>query len=227
MNKSLLLGLVLALAAVPAAIVSAHSATCAATNAPHTYGVGGSVGAESQTIGSNGAGVVTVNESNTADCNGDTVPGDYDGDYDQGIGGGFFGAGPWANEAICQYGLKTHGSNVAVTDVISSNIAFVTGADDQSGPIVVPDPVNGGNICETDGSSTPCPDNDPAQCGPTDDADDCLSDTFIGAGSACGFGGDGGYWVFLSGVQVVIDESTTPPGVFVSGAPTTGFIAYS
>ena len=236
MKTSIILGLALAMAAVPAAMVSAHNAACATTNAPHAYGAGGSVGAETEVIGSPSAGVVTVSDNNTGDCDGDGVPGDFDGDYEAGAGGGFFGAGPWANEPICQYGLKTHGTSVTVTDAISANIGFVTGADDQQGPVVIPDPVNGGNICETDGNISP---GDPA-VDPTADADDCLSTTFINSGTACGTGGDGGYWVFINGagcrvvgVKVTFpgtrqpplpDVDVTNPGVQCTGVPTTGFI---
>lgn len=61
------------------------------------------------------------------------------------------------------------------------------------------DPTTGAVFCETDGRLAPCPGNDPALCGPTDDADDCLSDVFTGAGFTCGTGGgDGGYWVILA-----------------------------
>ena len=197
MKTRALMGLVMAVAAMPGALVSAHSVECASVSAPHVYGAGGSAGGKSVTVtgsGDSGAGVVTASENNTADCDGDGVPGDFDGDYEAAGGGGFFGAGAWANEAICQYGLRTHGTAVTVTDVISPNIAFLTGADDQQGPIVIPDPVNGGNICETDGSISP---GDPT-LDPTVDTDDCLSAVYINSGSACGTGGDGGYWVFLS-----------------------------
>lgn len=149
---------------------------------------------------------VNVVDTNTSDCNFDGVPLDFDGDYDAGDHGGFFPYGPWANEAICNYGLSLHhGPNVVVTDVVFANIPFLIGTDDQWGPIIIPDPVNGGNICETDGSITPC---GAFGCGPTDDADDCLTDTdpwwgpgyqpYIGSGyNTCGGGGDGGFWVIL------------------------------
>ena len=198
MKLSAIICISLALAAVPAALVSAHSPNCAATPAPHVYGLGGSTNGHVRTVTAAddlAAGVFWVTDTNGLDCNADGIPGDFDGDYETGNYGAFFGAGPWANEATCAYGLRTHGTAVTVTDILSANIAFVTGADDQSGPIVVPDPVNGGFICETDGSVTP---GDPAT-DPTADADDCLSTVFVNTGSACGFGGDGGYWVFLAG----------------------------
>ena len=186
-------------------------------------------------------------DTNTGDCDGDGVAPDFDGDYDIGVGGGFFGYGPWANEPTCQYGLKIHGGSVQVTDAISANIAFVTGADDQQGPIVIPtgfglDPRGEYSppvyptefACEVDGTISPCaPPSDGGACGPTDDPDDCLSDSqsgtpgyqpWITIGVTCGAGGDGGYWVFLLSVGAMIDESTTPPTVTLSGTPTLGVI---
>ena len=219
MLKGTVLALMLALifggSSIPASMVIAHTANCATAPAPHTYGLAGSVGGEIETVGSPSAGIVTVNEGNTGDCDGDGIPADFDGDYEFGIGGGFFGAGPWANEPICQYGLKTHGTSVTVTDLISANAAFVTGADDQSGPIVIPDPVNGGNICETDGNISP---GDPSS-DPTADSDDCLSVVFINSGTACGTGGDGGFWVFLECEWVL-----WPPPPHWECSLTTGFI---
>lgn len=238
MRRLLFLVLILTLSAIPAATVTAHSVNCANAYAPHSYGMGGSAGvsAPDQELEIE-VGVVVVSDNNTADCNGDGIPYDFDGDYEAGMGGGFFGAGPWANEPTCQYGLVTHGTAVTVTDAVSANIAFKVGADDQGGPVVIADPINGGNICETDGGITPCaPPSDGGACGPTDDADDCLSDAdtsrsgyqpYVNSGSACGTGGDGGYWVFLLLVYCSVDTSTTLPAAFCSGAPTAGFIAPS
>jgi hypothetical protein len=186
----------------------------------HTYGFGGSAGARSDTVTGGdevGAGVVTVFETNTADCDQDGIAGDYDGDWETGIGGGFFGYGPWANEATCNYGLTIHGGTATVSDVVfGSDIAFVIGADDTSGPVVTVDPVTGEVTCETSGSITP---GDPAT-DPTADADDCLTDVYTGSGTTCGAGGDGGYWVFLSGALV----SEGSGGAGVSNAPTAGTI---
>ena len=186
----------------------------------HTYGTGGSVGARSDTVTGGdevGAGVVTVFETNTADCNNDGIAGDYDGDWETGVGGGFFGYGPWANEATCNYGLTIHGGTATVSDVVfGSDIAFVIGADDTSGPVVTVDPVTGEVTCETSGSITP---GDPTT-DPTADADDCLTDVYVGSGTTCGAGGDGGYWVFLSGALV----SEGSGGAGVSNAPTAGTI---
>ena len=186
----------------------------------HTYGLGASVGARSDTVTGGdevGAGIVTVFETNAWDCNGDGIPGDYDGDWETGVGGGFFGYGPWANEPTCNYGLAAHGASVVVNDVVfGSAIAFVIGADDTSGPAISVDPVTGETVCETDGSITP---GDPTT-DPTADADDCLTDVYVGSGTTCGAGGDGGYWVFLNGALV----SEGAGGTGASNAPTAGTI---
>ena len=174
----------------------------------HTYGTGGSAGARSDTVTGGdevGAGIVTVFETNPLDCDGDGIPGDYDGDWETGVGGGFFGYGSWATSPICNYGLTVHGGAATVLDsnpLVGNNVAFVIGADDRDGPVISTDPVTLETTCSTSGSITPCPDNDPNQCGPTDDPDDCLSDVYVGSGTTCGAGGDGGYWVFLNGVLV-------------------------
>ena len=150
----------------------------------HTYAFGGSLDL---------AGATSVIDTNGADCNQDGLGGDFDGDYDTGIGGAFFGYGPWASEPVCGYGLSTHGSSVFVNDVLwGGNVAFTIGADDTSGPIVSTDPVTGETTCSTSGTITP---GDSAT-DPTADPDDCLTDA-LSWGVTCGAGGDGGYWVFL------------------------------
>ena len=191
----------------------------------HTYGSGGSAGGRSATVTGGddfGVGVVTVTDTNADDCDGDGYAGDWDGDYDAGVGGGAFGYGPWATDPDCAYGYNLHGPNVVVNDVVfGNNIGFVVGEDDQSGPVKVPvdedaDGVPEGYICETSGSISP---GDPAT-DPTADADDCLSNHYVGSGSTCGSGGgDGLYWVFLDGVFV--DENG---GVTAGNPPTTGTI---
>ena len=156
-----------------------------------------------------GNGVVTVMDTNPSGCG--------DGDYDTGIGGGFFGFGPWANEATCNFGLQTHGATVVVNDfVFGSDVWFVIGADDTNGPDLTPDPVSGEPACTTDGSITP---GDPSM-DPTADADDCFTDVLHGSGATCGAGGDGGYWVFLNGFLVT--ESGGNPGA--NNPPTAGTI---
>ena len=193
----------------------------------HTYGTGGSAGANSQTVTGGdevGAGIVTVTDTNQYDCDWDGIPGDFDGDYDTGVGGAFFGYGPWHWEAICNYGLAAHGGVVvSVNDVtFSADVWFRIGADDTSGPVISVDPVTGETSCETSGSITP---GDPAT-DPTADPDDCLTEPQnlgrgVGTGATCGAGGDGGYWVFLSGALVT--EGTG--GVGANNAPTAGTIA--
>ena len=186
----------------------------------HTYGTGGSAGARSDTVTGGdefGAGIVTVSDTNPYDCDEDGIPGDFDGDYDAGVGGGFFGYGPWRWGPPCNYHLADHGATVTVNDVVfGSDIWFVIGADDTSGPVINVDPVTGETTCTTDGSITP---GDPAT-DPTADADDCLTAPLHGSGTTCGAGGDGGYWVFLSGALVTEGSG----GVGASNPPTAGTI---
>lgn len=144
-----------------------------------------------------------------ADCNPqDGVPGDWTGDYDQGIGTAFFGHGAWVHDPECDYQLHAYGPNVHVEDlVLGGNVQFLVGEDDYDGPIKLQDLVTSEWYCETSGSITPCPSPDPASCGPMDDIDDCISDAdagtpgyqpFVGSGSTCHEGGgDGGYWVMV------------------------------
>ena len=170
---------------------------------PHSHTYGGS-SPSGTTLALHG---VVVFDTNTADCDGDGLK-DFDGDYDSGVGGGFFGYGPWANEPTCNYGLHTHGGTVVVNDVVfGSDIWFVIGADDTSGPSISVDPVTGETTCETDGSITP---GDPTT-DPTADADDCLTGVYTGSGSTCGAGGDGGYWTFLTSIPCRVTYS--PPGI--------------
>ena len=212
----------------------------------HTYSAGASGGASSATVtGGNDAtvtspaGKVSVWDTNSSECDGDAnTTADWDGDYDAGIGGGAFGYGAWAEDPDCNFGLNLHGPNVFVNDLFfASAVAFVVGEDDQSGPVKIPiftsvdvdadarysppiRPVPTEWVCETNGSITPCPDNDPAQCGPTDDADDCLSAVFVGTGHTCGTGGgDGMYWVF-----VLTTHAQESGSLGVSNPPTWGTI---
>ena len=166
----------------------------------HTYFFSFSTATRSTTTAvSSGAGWVGVTDTNTLDCNGDFVGNDFDGDYDLGFGGTFFGYGAWAMDVECDYDLNTYGPYVVVNDIpFGPNIHFVTGEDDQAGPVKVQDPNSGEWTCLTDGSITPCPNNDPSLCDPLGDADDCLSGAYVGFGESCGTGGgDGGFWVFL------------------------------
>lgn len=190
-----------------------HTASCATASAPHTYGTSATTSLSNPAFSiSASIGNVQVYDNNTGDCDGDGAPANFDGDYEAGLGGGFFGAGFWANEATCQYGLKTHDTTVTVTDVLSPNIAFWTAADDRDGPVVfLSDPTTGQNQCSTDGTISP---GDP-EIDPTADSDDCLSALFVNSGTACGTGGDGGYWVIIL---------TSIDGTTIHSAPTTGFI---
>ena len=162
-------------------------------------------------------GVTTVVDTNVWDCDGDGIPNDFDGDYDSGVGGAFFGYGPWRWGPPCEYGLAAHGATVTVNDVVfGADVWFTIGADDTSGPVVSVDPVTGETTCETSGSITP---GDPAT-DPTADPDDCLTPPQHGSGTTCGAGGDGGYWVFLTSALVTEGAG----GVSVSNPPTAGTI---
>ena len=139
-------------------------------------------------------GLVQVFDTNTADCNGDGIPMDRDGDWDAGFGGAFFGWGPWA--APC--GVNVHGPDVIVTDAVwANNVAFEVGEDDQTAV-----------GCATDGMISPAL-----------DPDDCLSNVYLTPmiGTTCGpGGGDGGYWVILD-VDVLNNcppTGTTNPAAF-------------
>ena len=191
----------------------------------HTYGFGGATRARSQTVEGGrgvGHGVVTVQDTNSGDCDGDGVPGDFDGDWETGVGGAFFGYGPWANEPTCNWGLHTHGSTVRVNDVVfGDDVWFVVGADDTSGPQQMQDPLTGQSSCMTDGSITP---GDPAT-DPLADPDDCFTAPQnlargVGTGETCGAGGDGGYYVFLD--ALFLDEGSA--GLLLGNPPTAGTI---
>lgn len=161
-------------------------------------------------------GPVTVVDTNLADCNGDGVPLDFDGDYDLGSGGGFFGRGPWANAWLCQNELNQHGSHYVVMDILwGPTIPFFVGEDDMDGPLLIQ--VDQEYVCLTDGMITPGPWTDP-----TADPDDCLSGPWVGTGTACGTGGsDGGDWVILT----VVATLDVPGGISLTNPATEGTIA--
>ena len=172
---------------------------CEAQNA-HVYGVPGAAGGKGDAVtvldvATGGAiGLVSVMDTNVDDCDGDGLGGDFDGDYDSGVGGAFFGYGTWAADEDCGHRLHAHGAQVVVNDVVfGAGIRFFVGEDDQDGPLRAQDPEDGSWICMTDGLISPGPDGFPAA-----DADDCLAGLYTGQGRTCGRGGgDGGYWVAL------------------------------
>lgn len=182
MNKtSILIGAVLCVAMAHVAFVA--SAACA-PQATHTYNLAANAGANSNTAGvSHGAGATVVQDNNTADCNGDGVPADFDGDYETGVSGAMFGSGTtW--EAACGYGLNVHSTSFVVADLVSAHVHGSVGVDDFTGPVF--DPVTGACL-GTDGSITP-----------DLDTDDCLVNFVDSATAPCGgVGGDDAYWVFL------------------------------
>ncbi|HWH08032.1 MAG TPA: hypothetical protein VNX21_02460, partial [Candidatus Thermoplasmatota archaeon] len=144
--------------------------------------MGGSTGVGALGISAR-LGTATVTDSETGDCDGDGVPGDMDGDFDVGLGGAFFGHGPWAEH--CGNHREAAGT-VTVSDFVFGNtVAFATGSNDANSWIA--DPVTGENTCVTDGLISPAT-----------DADDCLSPTGTGTQPVvCPGGGDGGLWAIL------------------------------
>lgn len=154
-----------------------------------------------------GVGAVTVADTSVEWCG--EGPGTWDGDPETGIGGGFFGHGPWARDPACGYALNVHGGNLVVHDAVyGDGVLFRVGANDMDGPVIVTDPATGETTCTTDGTIAP-----------EADADDCMSVEYRGEGATCGAGGDGGYWVFLVGVRARMDD----PAQSYLG-PTTGTI---
>ena len=195
----------------------------------HTYGSGGSVSLRSALASTGqgfGARTAHVWDSNLADC-GYHDQNFFDGDYDAGVGGAFFGYGAWVDDECYDQGpnywhLNSHGPNVVVEDMVfGRDIWFVTGEDDQTGPVKFYADYDGDGyaealVCETDGSINP---GDPAT-DPTADPDDCLSEPYLGVGQTCGTGGgDGGYWVFL--YEGYVEENG---GVLLGNTPTAGTI---
>ncbi len=230
MNKtSILIGALLAIAMAHVVVVSANS-VCPGANQPvHTYGVAGSIGANSNTlseqtsgspagpVGGAGAGLTTVQDTNTADCNGDGVPGDFDGDLDVGVGGAFFGSSnEWDVTDNCGYDLNVHATSGVATDVTGLPVSGVWGVDDTAGPVVITDPTTGAVVgCQTDGSITPDTDSTDCEVGwvHTWAGDVCL------IGYHNGHGGDDGYWLFLNtGV-------TETGGAATAATATTGTLA--
>ena len=171
------------------------------------------------------SGSATVWDGNVIDCDDDYDPftqtgetADFDGDYETGEGGGFFGYGPWAHEPTCDYGLTSHSGTVTVNDAVFGNdIWFIIGADQTAGPWISVDPIDGSITCNTDGHIEPC---DPVNPSPTCGPSDCLTPAYLGSGSTCGAGGDGGYWVFLLTGHIWFG----PGGTGVGNPPTLGTI---
>ncbi len=193
---------------------------CPATSQPtHTYGPTLAPGIGSTTLQEQGSpasgvdtGLVTVEDTNVADCDGDGVPNDFDGDYDLGIGGGFFGSSNlWDVTDDCGYDLNVHATTGTATDVTGLAVRGLYGVDDAEGPAVVVDPTSGASLgCQTDGSITPAT-----------DANDCLS-AWTGSWSsgACpASGGDDGYWLFLE------VQSAETHGAITLGGATSGTLA--
>ena len=206
----LLAGLVLG----PATATLADALPACPPQPTHTYvGPVGAIALSSAMFGLNmKVGQVTVLDTNVADCDGSPPAPDFDGDYDLGIGGGFFGWGPWANEPTCQYGLNVHGPDILLNDLVwGSGVHFEIGANDMDGPMILTDPT-GGTTCETDGLIAPII-----------DSDDCLAGIYVGIGRTCGAGGDGGYWVILDVLLEVNGDSASVSNPALAGTLTAGW----
>ncbi len=189
-QTSLLLGLALVAATAHALVVGANGVCPSASQPTHSYGAPAVLGASSHGLRESATGgSATVQDTNVADCNGDSVPNDFDGDYDYGVGGAFFGdSSVWDGSDNCGYDLNVH----ATTGTASSPTTSGTfGVDDAEGPVVITDPHTGATVsCQSDGSITP-----------DTDANDCLS-AWTGSWSpgSCYYsvGADDGYWLFLA-----------------------------
>ncbi len=164
---------------------------CLAPQATHTYGAFFPRSPIlSESAAAPGAQTVHVSDSNLDDCNGDAIPGDFDGDYDTGDAGGFFGSSDaWDVTDNCGYGLNVHATTGTASDSSGAVVAGFYGVDDANGPSVVTDPNTGATVsCQTDGSITPMT-----------TASDCLH-AWVGTwspGPCPASGGDDGYWLFL------------------------------
>ncbi|GEM_PF-849332 len=164
---------------------------CNAIQSIHTYG--GPAGRPpflAKVSEAPGTTPVSVADSNVQDCNGDGTPGDFDGDYDVGDAGGFFGSSDqWDAADGCGYGLNVHSTSGIASDITGFAVAGAFGVDDTAGPVVIADPTTGATIsCQVDGAITP-----------STDSNDCLSAwaTIWGPGACYTHGGDDGYWLFL------------------------------
>lgn len=189
---------------------------CWATQNPHDYDVSGSIAVtgRSTTTGDvgQGVGITSVQDSNTQDCDGDMVPGDFDGDLEYGNGGAFLPTGVWA-EHECNGYLNHHSMTVTVTDAtpgtgaVFPDTSFSVGADPTVNIVSETDPVTGEQItvCISDGAITPGDED------PDDWLDSCIN-TCTGSGAA---GFDGGIWVFVN-TDIVVDADTGQPSGYFS-----------
>lgn len=197
--------LILALAAPPA-----EAQECFVSDI-HVYVWGGSANLDSQAAGvsTRALGGVVVHDGNTADCDGDGVPLDFDGDWETGAGGGFL---PFSH----------HGATVCLQDLASGEApTFVTGIDGDGDGLILPDVESEDVIA---GPFTGCGwapgfvgcarlplAGDPNLSGPGPD----LPDPFGGPGAASHCASPmeiledaDGYWVFLQTASLGEDGSS-------------------
>lgn len=145
-------------------------------------------------------------DGNLADCNGDTVVGDYDGHKEWGYGGGWILAGegettPETDGATACFGEAAHHPifpTIEVTDTDGNPIAFQVGID---WPMGGGDPDPSTPYACGDGIVDPCDPINPAEIDDTTcEANDRLISAF-GSVTMTGFppGQDGSYIVFVAG----------------------------
>lgn len=112
---------------------SVPDTSCNSSALVHDYGLPGSVDASvddptdpGSTIAP-GVGVMSPQDGNLADCDGDGIPADYDGDTEYGVGGGSFPD-------------NHHDSTFCVSDAVwGSDVGIVVGADGNDDGLIVPD----------------------------------------------------------------------------------------
>lgn len=195
---------------------SANSVCPGVSQATHTYGPATGVSVLSRSSGmSHSASLVSVFDSNLAECNGDDIPDDFDGDLDAGFGGAFFGLVgdivPAEMPSGCGYDLNTHAPGFVVAE-LGSSLGVTQGfvGEDDRGEVVVVQDVDGSFSCTTDGLLSPGDPGsdmfaDPGDCGhpfstsmpETENVTYATGDPNVDCAPGQ-VGGDGGYWVMLT-----------------------------
>ncbi len=141
MTKAIvLLGALLVTSCALAGLVGANSVCPDFDQPTHTYGAPLGHHPHAAAMQGSGTGLVSVWDTNVADCNGDGIPGDWDGDLDAGTTGGAFGyLGTW--EAACGYDLNLHSGLGTASDFTGLSVSGVLGMDDMGASGCAPDGV--------------------------------------------------------------------------------------
>ncbi|GEM_PF-3717590 len=172
----------------------------------HTYVVGTTARAHVEDTGGIAAGGFSVFDTNTADCNGDGIPFDSDGDPDAGIGGGFLPQG--VSTEACGFKPHHEGDTFAVSDFAFSEVYFVVAGNDvdRASP----------DVCGGDGLVTP--DVDAGDWFEVCESQCTLPGTFVNTNAclACAVpevgGADGGVYVFVDPTFEAEDGSAEAHG---------------